>query len=403
MRALQVYLDSSDFSRLSDTKGLEDPTRRGLREYLMARVASGDIEVRISSIHVAEAAPHDTDAVAWAKQRGDLIESLSQGRVVRYFDLIDRGDLAVALAVPGYAFPEHALADNGDWWPDISDLADDVQNTVTRAMREAVASFPRHDRRRIERAMFDGQGHLSESGKKLFRASPAISSRLTNEFPVSEKLLSAWPSLFDQPNAKEIIITELRRTLQDVRLFMEWFCTHGYLGGLGETLRAPIRNSADAIKRLRALYAQAVTIQSKLGLPRNDARRRIEALVIENMARTRKVLITQAIEKSRDWLQSCGVSATSLSELDIASLRMPKIDAMVDMMGEWFLINVTGNRNILESDFGDIAHLCHAPYVDVIRCDAFAWQVCRPIRAKWADTIFVARLEDLRAIIESRL
>lgn len=398
-----MYLDSSDFSVLAEARALTIPWQSQLRKYLLDCVASGRVEIRVSSVHVSEAAPHSKDVADWAKRRADLIEMLSRGKAIRYFDEVDRGDLAVAFKIPGYEFPFHAHDDNGAWWPDVSDVAVDVQDTLIRALREVIAAMPRPQRRELERRFFSGRGELSSAGKQFFRAnSPESFLSLSKEFPLSEGFVQAWIEVFDRPSAAAMLVAELRRVLQNVRVFMEWFCAHGKAGVFSACLRTPIQESRPVIERLRDLYGEALRLQEKLDLPRGEAFRRIAAMADENCGLMKRSLAERALSEHSDWLVAHGVDATAIRNVSAGELVLPKIEALSDLMREWFLLNVTSNRKVLDSDFGDIAHLCHAPYVDVIRCDGFAWNVSRLVRSKWPNVAFVSRLEDLKDAIDER-
>ena len=66
-KAIQVYLDSSDYSDFSDAKKLEKDDRLGaVLHYLENAIAAGVIQIRFSAIHISEAASLNQDALPLA-------------------------------------------------------------------------------------------------------------------------------------------------------------------------------------------------------------------------------------------------------------------------------------------------------------------------------------------------
>lgn len=65
--------------------------------------------------------------------------------------------------------------------------------------------------------------------------------------------------------------------------------------------------------------------------------------------------------------------------INLAELSLPRLDTHLALYAENFRLNATTKRNLLdaESDMADIMYANYLPYVDILRVDTFAGQVCK--------------------------
>src|SRR5258708_4415786 len=95
---IPVYLDSSDYSTLSDSARLKSDPRLGevLRDLLGFRDA-GTCEFRYSAVHVLEMTPVDPTALEKSLSRIGLMQDLCGEKCLIPADEIDRYELLFAL------------------------------------------------------------------------------------------------------------------------------------------------------------------------------------------------------------------------------------------------------------------------------------------------------------------
>jgi hypothetical protein len=81
-KKLQIYLDSDDYSKLSNPNVLaKEPHKREIRDYLLQLVERNIIEIRYSVLTISEMIHVDESAKSYAVQRAELLASLSRGKV----------------------------------------------------------------------------------------------------------------------------------------------------------------------------------------------------------------------------------------------------------------------------------------------------------------------------------
>jgi hypothetical protein len=94
---LQIYLDSSDFSVLSDPGQLSSPALVELRSQLFKWKTTREVDFIYSAVHVVEAAAVETQHTNKAKERAELIYELCDQNVfVPFTDILKNESLALA-------------------------------------------------------------------------------------------------------------------------------------------------------------------------------------------------------------------------------------------------------------------------------------------------------------------
>jgi|SRR5262245_50600487 len=120
-RPIQIYLDSADYSNLSNPKVLEkDPRKKDTLDFLYKCVDDGVIEIRFSAFTVAEITHIDEDSRRYAVQRAKLLMDLTRGKTFRpVFDLFTQDAIYLGIKqtteCDTLEFPEYAYLDNNDW------------------------------------------------------------------------------------------------------------------------------------------------------------------------------------------------------------------------------------------------------------------------------------------------
>ena len=92
VQPLRVYLDSSDYSTLSNP-GCQTPELKSIRKDLLDWRDSGEVEFWFSSTAIVEMAPLDVAATPLAEARADLLVALCGRNALVSPDMLVREEL----------------------------------------------------------------------------------------------------------------------------------------------------------------------------------------------------------------------------------------------------------------------------------------------------------------------
>ena len=112
---LQVYLDSSDYSRLSATR--LDATMAATKAQLFHLRDAGICEYRYSYVHILEMAPVDVAAIAASERRLGLAQELCGMKCLYPTDELLKRELAIALKPAHGSDKALARSDDAEWLP----------------------------------------------------------------------------------------------------------------------------------------------------------------------------------------------------------------------------------------------------------------------------------------------
>lgn len=111
---LKIYLDSSDFSVLSDPAHLSRVEIREIRTQLFQWRAENTVKFFYSAVHVVEAAAVEAQHTGKAKERSTLVNDLCGGNVFDIFpEILKRESLALA----GKSVNCNFARNDGRWFP----------------------------------------------------------------------------------------------------------------------------------------------------------------------------------------------------------------------------------------------------------------------------------------------
>ena len=148
----QVYLDSNDFSLLSDPRRRSDATV-AMRHELQSYADGALVQFRFSMAHVCEAAPTDPHAQEAAERRAKLIYKLCGSNT-----LVSIAEIRDAEISASHDFSPFS---NGRWYPQLDEL---LPKSPMESMRQMLAEdmkakgYDRKRRRMEERKIFNKSG-----------------------------------------------------------------------------------------------------------------------------------------------------------------------------------------------------------------------------------------------------
>ncbi|MEO6023718.1 MAG: hypothetical protein ABIP64_11490 [Burkholderiales bacterium] len=151
MSPLRVYLDSSDYSVLSNPRK-KTTESKAIAHNLRGWLADGKIRCYFSGTHLSEMAPVDAKYAESAQQRTDLMVDFCGGHALISQDRLFEGELGHALRLTNQ--PPAVYSEKGDWFPSgIDDILPDRQQQIPGMIEEAIqeSGLNRADRRKAER------------------------------------------------------------------------------------------------------------------------------------------------------------------------------------------------------------------------------------------------------------
>jgi hypothetical protein len=389
MAAIEVYLDSSDFSKLSDPHS-PDASLSRVRDELFELRDAGLCQFRFSLVHVCEMAPKDAAAMEASVRRLGLAQDLCSSKCLRATDEIDRVELLAALR--GHEFcRDFAFGERAQWLPD-GELA--LEKHAAAFIQDAAAV-------RLS-ARQQGNRDIKQVNLAVRLLMIQQLEKYASKLPLNEAVRAGVLRL----SVGSVSVTTLTQTLLmgfvDLREVARWAAAtdagRQFVAVLREKLRYPVAD----IETLRALIQELVEASDTPKVGRQKGASSLATGSRDAVSQYRSAEIEKIFEANREWL-AANEGVPSELPLDLDTLSMPRLDNHTAIFVAHFRMNATGNRDlsVAASDLPDILHANYLPYVDVFRADAVASQAFAK-QARDLGVDIVSRLEDLPAAIRRR-
>lgn len=395
-RPLRIYLDSSDFSALSDPARLTDRTLLSAKERLLQWSKTKEVEFFYSPLHVAEMAPTRAEYTPAATARSELLfELCGLNTFENFLEIIDSEILTL---VRGDA-PLDPSRRDGKWFP--HDLPDTVlSNTKILDMdflSPHIAKLDRSKRREIER-------------------NPSLRA----------KLLAAAAELADQ--TKDEAIAEIMATLSVERMDAEVMREYA-LGRLPQNealsyLRSRLCNPSFLVRQCETNFESMTFLFNWLRGPSDTFKDGLlEAIRVATTWRSHPeyASILPTIKQSLTEEGMRGNSLTFLVQLSINISEKYDLnwaplvginDFIRDTPGLYTYASIAIEsswrsftdkpRQPKSSDTVDLWHSFYAPYVDVYRTDGFMAPMVKKYSSEFGTSV-VGKLTELIEVVEFRL
>lgn len=224
---IQVYLDSSDYSILSDPKS-EDKKIEQTKAQLLSFLDRGVIEIRFSGIHILEMAHTSLKNRDLALKRFKVLEELCRNKALLYVSEMENIELATVAKGQINSLDVQTIAnDEGKWCPDmipqLGDLKKFIINELSKELKKI--GLTRDQRKYFEKKLFKG-GLLTDTGFDFVPQNrKGINDALSLKFPLTEKF---WKEdLFLQylrgTVKKTEILQEIQKGFIDPVNFIGWY------------------------------------------------------------------------------------------------------------------------------------------------------------------------------------
>ncbi|MHB8471797.1 MAG: hypothetical protein ACYDC8_02875 [Gammaproteobacteria bacterium] len=386
---ITVYLDSSDFSLLSDPRRRTDSLDQ-IRSTLLGLAKSKHVRFVFSGAHLIEMAPLDAKFTPASIARANLLVELCGRNAFISFDRLIACEIE-KLANPS-AEPLQALSCDATWFPEFEELFTPVKwADITREIDQEIKKhgLNRQQRRVIKRKLLN-EHHTMPKIREMFSDSNNALDlndilKLYPMRPQDAKVIGRYT--LGQATVKEAEDAFLE-SLRDPRWMMQWFAAHhDKLTPVTEWLRGPSRNITAQMKEMASQAKELLSYETIFG-----SKFKVELFTsIGWQAEQDKFLLNMA---NRFLAQDHHLSGPC-ENVELVKRYCPGLSTTIRSLYS-SLWNSIGNRprTPLESDFIDATHAMYAPYVTFFRADRYmATQIRKHVGH--LGTQVVSRLEEL--------
>jgi hypothetical protein len=384
-----IYLDSSDYSLLSDPQHAADSEVQQVKRYLTDSVRDGTVEVRYSAIHIVEACHRGPSSYELAKLRAELIRELSGFRVMKFFRGVCADEIAAA-QLSEVVTGRVGTDDDGKWHPDVPGLGKDIRDAILGAMKDAIVSVPRtRSERRRAKALFGTPGAPKPAALQALATNPELIDSLAAKHGMSPRFVrDRVMTRVLRNESVDSIDREVRHELFDPVSFISHYVDRldrddrirTSVVSLGQRLGEAMGQIIEATRVLSKspdFRAMAPVIAKEWQAGAVDRKKQLRAKIGEALFRPDT--------NGRDLYQ------------ETSDIPCRGLDVFTEAVELWLsdtAAQVTNPRNPKVSDSGDLLHLFYLPYVDLWRGDGWSCGIASRIRASQCGIV----VRDLRNI-----
>ena len=396
MRPLRIYLDSSDYSVLSDPRR-ESPTLTDIKVRLQTWVNEGAIECYFSGIHLSEMAPLDAKYADAAERRADLLVSLCGRRALISAERLFAFELEQAIA--GQPKATSAYSSLGEWYPEgATDILPIDALEQLKYFREAIRDVaPNRKARRLAERKAVRHGRLRSTAQSMIHqtSQQADLSEILDRYPMrpeDARVISRF--VVGQASAADASAA-FAESLRDPRWMMRWFALHHdkftpfieWTRKPAESMLACVAAISEQAERLREFDASYGTNLS------GDLLDRQKWLSAQN----------ELVQRIATRMAQALLDVEQQVPSHLIDAFCPGLSVAVrSLHSSWYLSTTETPRSAKKSDFADALHAVYAPYVDFFRADTGMAPSIMEHAAKYSCTV-VSKLVDLPSLIQSRI
>lgn len=385
---ITVYLDSSDYSRLSDprTRSRTDAVRIKLLEL----AGRPDVAFVFSATHISEMAPLESQYTDSATARAEILVALCQRNALISFDKLIKAE--VNRLNDRTSDPITPVTLDGTWFPDIGQIVSPVQWVDSFHQQTREMGLNRKTRRFLKSRTLKRGKPRREAIENMGRLDVGSLLELYPMRKEDAEILGLY--VVGKASSEEADHAFLE-SLRDPSWMMRWFRDHhDKLGPVGEWVRGPSRKMSTTLHELSELGTKAFNLQDTTGPSSRN------------------------LFSSSGWMDFQDSMVSTIANrilLDTFPRAAPCVDAeMADKFcpGIATAIRVTHSslrnsigenaRKPTQSDFVDAIHAMYAPYVTFFRSDRYMAPIISMHTEKYGTEV-VSKLEELPERIEFAL
>ena len=366
MQPVRVYLDSSDFSDLSNPKCCTDELSDVLRQ-LKQWVSEERIVCCFSGTHLCEMAPLDVAYSEVAESRANLLVELCGRNALISLDRLVAGELKNSVGLSANLPLVHSTV--GNWYPDGVELVFPVEKLeIAAEIQDVIQStaMGRTQRRAAQRkALKGGRPRPSMYASILANARSGSLNEILEKYPMrpeDARVLSRYAAGDATAQDAKAAFEE---SLRDPHWMMQWI---GKNGALINQFTSWIRGPAASMHRhMNDMVQNSASVRrydADFGTTLADSFFSSSAWLTQQD----KLLHGIALRMSKELLKH------HASELSVSSIDKdcPGLSVGIrSLHNAWWTTTSQRPRSPKPSDFPDGLHAMYAPYVDVFRADTF--------------------------------
>lgn len=385
-----VYLDSSDYSALSDPKRSSKTDE--IRAQLVELAAARGVIFAFSGIHISEMAPLEPKYTDAAAARTDLMVQLCGRNAFLSHDRLFKLELGRLLAGDGTS--AHALTHDGTWFPDLGGISTPAQ------VIDATAAI---DEKGVELGLNRQQRRLLKSKASRHGKFRSQFVKGMGGFDLTE-ILDRYPMrpqdahvitdyVLGKADAKQADAAFLE-SLRDPRWMMRWFHEHhDRLGPVGDWARAPAIKMMTALSEMVEAGNRLLHFEKETGIQTG-----VDFLDAARWQAQSEQLIRSVVNRL---LQSEHPGTPSCDDIVAINRYCPGISSLVGVAHASLKNSFGPNaRKLARSDFVDAMHAMYAPYVHVFRADRYMAPIIKRC-AERHGTLVAETLEKTPSAIQS--
>lgn len=371
---LRVYLDSSDYSVLSDARVPEAARHARLTALFGAR-DRGDIEFTFSAVTVSEISPTTRQAVPDGCRRLDLLREICGKNALRFISDITHDELAGKAAI--------AISDAGLWAP----VIDTVESM--RSLKKEIIEMAIGKGRKMRRALLTADAQHVKDPRK-FVLSEDFRTAVVERYPVLNSAVADIARYLGGKTNARVAADSVFNGFSDLYSFARMFESNF---DEASKLCNWVRQQGPAhVTRIMGMRPKVAEMRSVL------ADSTIEALFDQGQE---AALVDAA---SKFYGESIG------REPDVPFHSAADVHKRVPTLFAWFssgarimrqqALPPKGAIGPQPSDMGDIGHCAYLPHVDVFRCDRRTAMCIEPVASLFGTRV-ISDLDDLINLLRS--
>jgi hypothetical protein len=392
MQPIRIYLDSSDYSSLSDRSG-QSTESANLFKRLLDYADCGSVAYYFSAVHISEMSPLENQHTELARERGETLTKLCKRNCFISLEQIWEKELGVA---HGLQDEKSVYSMTGDWFPeDIFDISPFSESNIASLVNRELATHDlNRSQRREAKRKFSRNGKLRKEQKAFVQRQVRHGDYqgLLAKYPMREqdaKLIGRY--LIGDGVSKSEAENAYLESLRDPTWMMQWFSQHHDLMlPIVNLVRGPARTIHETFK---------IIIHSFHEVSMSSLDSATKKILIREL--NRKMLISLPNKLSDSFFAE--IALPELSE-EVISKNLQGIKSMISLMFESLQLSLAEKTPRVPklSDAVDAMHAVHMPYVDIFRADTTMAPLLEKEAIKYGTKI-VARLAQLPEAIEREL
>jgi hypothetical protein len=415
LEILEVYLDSSDFSTLSNPKTLTPEFSKVLDQLKKFR-DEGKVNFRFSNVHVTEVAPVVATENLAAEMRAELMLELCGSKVMIDYTRLLESEVK--------AEPIDAFSNSGQWYPSIDGLLPENIGLLHKKMADEALNeqgLNREQRRLRKKTILNKRGLKPKFVELINSSNTERANSLAKTFPLTDSEARVTINFLQTGKNREQAEAAFLRVLTDPRWLIKKIAgspadietLSGWLRVGGKVLAETVTKSTAEMQRLRLEEIHHENELKSIIIDFTDTDLK-NNLLNKQSSRIQKA----ANSRSKFWqdiflrtVNNCAESIGRESNIkhavaitrEEAFLRFPGVSTLAAVMiHSWQCASNVNPRLFRASDLGDAFHAIYAPYVDIFRSDGFMADPIQQATIRY-NTKVVGKLRDLPEAINAAI